>query len=110
MAAHSEGCSCWWSRTRRTARCRTSGEYFFDVFMTPSSQSLESPAIPGRFNELLEAELVEVGGEVLEEVALEGVVAVTVDDLVAEGVGVELEVGFDFLLDIDVLGVELVPL
>src|SRR5690606_39155287 len=51
MAAHSKGCSCWWSRTRRTARCRTSGEYFFDVFMTPSSQSLESPAIPGRFSQ-----------------------------------------------------------
>src|SRR5690554_6497582 len=51
MAAHSEGRSCWWSRTRRTARGRTSGEYFFDVFMTPSSQSLESPAIPGRFME-----------------------------------------------------------
>ena len=61
-------------------------------------------------DELLQAELVEVGGEVLEEVALEGVVAVAVDDLAAEGVGVELEVGLDLFLDVDVLGVELVLL
>ena len=61
-------------------------------------------------DELFEAELVEVGGEVLEEVALEWVVAVAVDDLAAEGVGVELEVGLDLLLDVDILGVELVLL
>lgn len=48
--------------------------------------------------------------EVLEEIALEGVVAVAVDDLPAEGIRIELEVGFDFLLDVDVLGVELVLL
>jgi hypothetical protein len=61
-------------------------------------------------DELFEAELVEVGGEVLEEVALERVVAVAVDDLAAEGVGVELQVGLDLFLDVDVLGVELVLL
>jgi class 3 adenylate cyclase len=33
----------------RTARSRTSGEYLLVVFMTPSSQELESPANPGRF-------------------------------------------------------------
>ena len=60
--------------------------------------------------ELFQAELVEVGGEVLEEVALEGVVAVAVYDLAAEGVGIELEVCLDLLLDVDVLGVELVML
>ena len=59
-------------------------------------------------DELLEAEPVEVGGEVLEEVALEGVVAVAVDDLAAEGVGVELQVGLDLLLDVNILGVEFV--
>ncbi len=61
-------------------------------------------------DELFEAELVEVGGEVLEEVALEWVVAVAVDDLAAEGVGVELQVGLDLFLNVDVLGVELVLL
>ena len=61
-------------------------------------------------DELFKAELVEVGGEVLEEVALEGVVAVAVDDLVAEGVRVELQVGLDLLLDVGVLGIELVLL
>ena len=61
-------------------------------------------------DELFQAELVEVGGEVLEEIALERVVAVAVDDLAAEGVGVELEVGLDLFLDVDVLGVELVLL
>jgi len=61
-------------------------------------------------NELFEAELVEVGGEVLEEVALEGVVAVAVDDLAAEGVGIEFEVGLDLFLDVNVLSVELVLL
>ena len=39
-------------------------------------------------DELLEREPVEVGGEVFEKVALERVVAVAVNDLVAEGVGV----------------------
>src|SRR5262249_24027143 len=61
-------------------------------------------------DELFEADLVEVGGEVLEEIALEGVVAVAVGDLTAEGVGVELQVGLDLLLDVAVLVVELVLL
>jgi len=61
-------------------------------------------------DELFEGELVEVGGEVLEEVALEGIVAVAIDDLATESVGVELEVGLDLFLDVDVLGVELVLL
>src|SRR5207253_1471628 len=61
-------------------------------------------------DELLEPEFVEVGGEVLEEVALEGVVAVAIDDLAAEGFGVELEVCLDLFLDVNVLGVELVLL
>lgn len=61
-------------------------------------------------DELFEAELVEVGGEILEEVALEWVVAVAVDDFAAEGVAVELEVSLDLFLDVNVLGVELVLL
>jgi len=47
-------------------------------------------AIVAGGDEFFEAELVEVGGEILEEVALEGVVAVAVDNLAAECVGVEL--------------------
>jgi len=35
--------------TARTARSLTSRGYLFCVFMTPSSQRLESPANPGRF-------------------------------------------------------------
>ncbi|WP_229803803.1 hypothetical protein, partial [Litchfieldella qijiaojingensis] len=42
--------SSWCSRTIRTARSLTSGEYFFDVVITPSSQEMESPGIPGRFS------------------------------------------------------------
>src|SRR5690606_17680828 len=42
------------SNTSRTARSRTSGEYFFACLMTPISQELESPANPGRFSEHLE--------------------------------------------------------
>jgi hypothetical protein len=34
------------SSTMRTARSRTSGEYLLDVFITPSSQRLESPVKP----------------------------------------------------------------
>ena len=57
-------------------------------------------------NELFEAQHVELGCEVLEKIALEGVVAVAVDDLATEGVGVEFEVGLDLFLDVDVPGVE----
>jgi hypothetical protein len=49
IAAHCESCSPWFSNTNRTARSRTSGEYLVDLFMTPSSQKMESPGIPGRF-------------------------------------------------------------
>ncbi len=48
-------------------------------------------------------EPVEVSGEVLEEVAFEGVVAVAIDDLASEGVGVEFEVGFNFFLNVNIL-------
>ena len=61
-------------------------------------------------DELFQAELVEIGGKVLEEIALEGVVAVAIDNLAAESVGVKLEVGLDLFLDVDILGVELVLL
>src|SRR5690606_28928841 len=49
IAAHCELCSPWCSRTIRTARSRTSGEYFADVFIAPSSQELEPPGKSGRF-------------------------------------------------------------
>lgn len=61
-------------------------------------------------DKLFQSQLVEVGGKVLEEVALEGVVAIAVDNLAAEGVGVEFEVGLDLFLDVNVLSVELVLL
>src|SRR5262247_3054559 len=35
IAAHCDSCSAWRSKTIRTARSRTSGEYFGTVFMTP---------------------------------------------------------------------------
>src|SRR5215831_12506483 len=35
VAAHWDSCSAWCSKTIRTARSRTSGEYFGTVFMTP---------------------------------------------------------------------------
>ena len=51
LAAHCEAWSPPCSSTIRTARCRISGEYLFDVFfvMAPSSQELEPPENPGRF-------------------------------------------------------------
>src|SRR3954462_11611704 len=53
MADHCEAWSPPWSSTIRTARCRTSGENRFEVFlvMAPPSQWLECPANPGRFRE-----------------------------------------------------------
>src|SRR5690606_3471677 len=49
MAAHREGYSPRCSCTMRTARSRTSGEYFASFFMAPFSQRLEPPRNPGRF-------------------------------------------------------------
>src|SRR6266496_615588 len=50
IADHWEVCSAWWSRTIRTARARTSGEYGGTRFvMAPSSQELEPPENPVRF-------------------------------------------------------------
>ena len=50
MAAHCDSCAPWWSRTNRTARSRSSGEYLFECFMAPVSQGLEPPGNPGQFN------------------------------------------------------------
>ena len=44
-ALYSRSCS----NTIRTARSLTSGEYLLRLPMTPSSQEMESPEIPGRF-------------------------------------------------------------
>jgi len=52
IAAHCEEYSRSCSKTMRTARSHTSGEYLFDFFITPSSQVMESPVNPGRFNAL----------------------------------------------------------
>jgi hypothetical protein len=53
IAAHSD---VYWSRcfcTSLIARSRTSAGYLFDLVITPSSQGLESPTFPGRFNALI---------------------------------------------------------
>src|SRR5204863_7342127 len=51
LADHWELCSAWWSRTIRTARARTSGEYGGTRFvMAPSSQESEPPENPVRFS------------------------------------------------------------
>ena len=47
----------------RTARARTSGENLFDFFMAPSSQRLEPPQIPGRFNPAYRLEAVAAHNE-----------------------------------------------
>src|SRR5205807_5875008 len=53
IADHWEVCSAWWSRTIRTARARTSGEYGGTRFvMAPSSQESEPPENPVRFTPL----------------------------------------------------------
>ena len=49
IAAHCESWSAACSRTIRTALSRTSVEYRLVVFLTPSSRTVGSPAIPGRF-------------------------------------------------------------
>src|SRR5215204_283717 len=50
IAAHSDEWSSRCSRTRRIARSRSSGGYRVALLMTPSSQRVESPRYPGRFN------------------------------------------------------------
>ncbi|KGU74559.1 hypothetical protein Y038_6006 [Burkholderia pseudomallei MSHR543] len=50
-AAHIDGCSLRCSRTRRTARSRTSGENLLGfLFMAPFSQELEPPPNSVRFS------------------------------------------------------------
>ncbi len=50
-APQRDGWSFSWSRTRRTARDRISGENVFVVLLivAPSSQEWEPPTIPARF-------------------------------------------------------------
>ncbi len=67
-------------------------------------------AIVAGGDKLFQPELVEIGSEILEEVALEGVVTVAVDDPPAEGIGIKFEVSFHLFLDVDVLSVKLVLL
>lgn len=50
IAAHWDACSFACSRTIRTAWARTSGENLLALAMPPSSQGLEPPGNPGRFN------------------------------------------------------------
>ena len=61
IAAHCDSCSARCSNTMRTARSRTSGEYFADFFMAPSSQISEPPQNPGRFNRAQTALLDRIG-------------------------------------------------
>ena len=52
MAAHCDEYWPCWSKTSRTARSRSTGGYRLFVFITLSSQEIESPANPGRFRNL----------------------------------------------------------
>src|SRR5438270_1978815 len=65
IAAHCDGCSAWWSNTMRTARSRTSAENLFVVglLIAPSSQDVEPPANPVRFN-LSNTQIVELRTQV----------------------------------------------
>src|SRR5262249_48822271 len=47
IAAHCDSCSAWCSNTIRTARSRTSGEYFCTLFMTPILSSVGVSGKPG---------------------------------------------------------------
>jgi hypothetical protein len=49
IAAHCDSYCSECSNTIRMTRPRTSGEYLLGLAMTPSSQGIRSPAIPGRF-------------------------------------------------------------
>ncbi|MDP9222715.1 MAG: sigma-70 family RNA polymerase sigma factor, partial [Actinomycetota bacterium] len=53
-------CSC--SNTSRTARSRTSLGYLRDVDMAPPSQTLEPPAFPGRFKDVVQDAFLRVSG------------------------------------------------
>ena len=63
-----------------------------------------------RADELLQAQALEVLGEVLCEIAPLGIVAGQEDGLVPEDIFVVVEIGVHLLLDVGVLGVELVEL
>jgi hypothetical protein len=52
IADHCEPCSFCCSNTIRTARSRTSGEYFVVFFMALSSQIAEPPVNPGGFTKV----------------------------------------------------------
>jgi len=82
----------------------------FDILLECELCASDGGAVVTGRNQLPEAKFIEVGGEVLEKIAFEWIVAVAVDDLAAEGVRVELEVGLDLFLDIGVLRVELILL
>jgi len=51
IAAHSEGYSPPCSSTSLTARSRSSCGYLVVLVISPSSQRMESPTLPGRFND-----------------------------------------------------------
>ena len=52
-AAHWESRCYRWSKTIRTARSRTSGEYLLDLPMAPSSEETKPPGKPERFRLLV---------------------------------------------------------
>jgi len=60
IADHCDSCSPACSKTIRTARSRTSGEYLTRLLMAPSSQDLEPPVNPGRFSGSVVDELKQV--------------------------------------------------
>ena len=91
--------------------------FWFRALGSPLKVIFESELYPSDWgtnvtggDESFKPEFVEVGGEILEEIALEGVVAIAVDDLTTKSVGVEFEVGIDLFLDVEILRVEFVLL
>ena len=80
----------------------------FDVFIEGELGAGNGRPIVACGNELLQADFVKICGKVFEEVAFKWIIAVAINDFVAESVGVKFEISFYFFLDVDVLCVELI--
>lgn len=80
------------------------------VFREQSELTCNGRATIAGGDEFFEAELVEVGSEILKEFALEGVITIAVNNLAPKCIRVKFQVGLDLSLNITVLGVELVVL
>ena len=80
------------------------------VFREKGELTGDGRAVVAGGDKLCEAKLVEVSGEVFEEVALERFTAAALDNLVATGVAIEFQIGLDPFLDVHILSIKLVLL